>query len=137
MTLTSYSASFVYLQVAVIVEKNYTGFSDAGSSQLHNESVAEPTVDMDQFSFYTVVDRDSRFLLEFNYWIQAFLFKLVPCALLTALTVMLIVAMHQANVRRMKLKSQVITHKRTRKAQTSANANVIRIRCLDQDSGSG
>jgi len=98
-----------YLQVAVIVPKNYTEFSDAGLSQLHNESIADPTVATDHFSFYTVVDRDSRFLLEFNYWIQAFLFKLVPCVLLTALTVMLIVAMHQANVRRMKLKSQVIT----------------------------
>ena len=61
------------------------------------------------FSYYTVQDRDSWLLLQFNYWIQAFFFKLVPCILLTALTVMLIVAMHQANVRRMKLKSQVQT----------------------------
>jgi len=45
--------------------------------------------------------------LELNYWIQAFLFKLVPCILLTVLTVMLIFVMHQANRRRMKLKSQV------------------------------
>jgi len=49
----------------------------------------------------------SRVLLELNYWIQAFLFKLVPCILLTVLTVMLIFVMHQANRRRMKLKSQV------------------------------
>ena len=97
--------------MAVVEKKNYSEFSDAGSSHFQNESGAEQTAadvsSADHFSYYTVVDTDSRFLLEFNFWIQAFLFKLVPCVLLTALTVMLIVAMHQAHVRRMKLKSQV------------------------------
>lgn len=92
----------------MIAKQNYTESPDAGFLK-DSQSSAEQTTMMavDQFSYYTVKDRDSRFLLEFNYWIQAFLFKLVPCILLTALTVMLIVAMHQANVRRMKLKSQV------------------------------
>jgi len=99
-----------YLQVAVVVQKNYSDIiSDAGFNE--SEPTSEQTTanlsHTEQFSFYSVRDRDSRFLVEFNYWIQAFLFKLIPCVLLTALTVMLIVVMHQANVRRMKLKSQV------------------------------
>ena len=101
----------------MVKTKNYTSVSDAGLERPENGSqwnaelqpAAANLSDTDHFSYYTVEDRDSRFLLEFNYWIQAFLFKLVPCVLLTVLTVMLIVAMHQANVRRMKLKSQVDT----------------------------
>jgi len=98
------------MQATVVVKKNYSEISDAGLSHLQNESQTTAGLfQMDQFSFYTVQDREIWFLLQFNYWIQAFFFKLVPCVLLTALTVMLIVAMHQANVRRMKLKSQVTT----------------------------
>jgi len=99
--------------MSVIVERNYTDVSETALSHYENASQSsdEPTTaspfHADHFSYYTVADRDSKFLVEFNYWIQAFLFKLVPCVLLTALTVMLIVVMHQANVRRMKLKSQV------------------------------
>ena len=96
----------------MVVQKNYSDISDAGTSdpQLLDNAVVTTAASLgpvDQFVYYTVTDRDSSFLLQFNYWIQAFFFKLVPCVLLTALTVMLIVAMHQANVRRMKLKSQV------------------------------
>jgi len=93
-----------------VVKKNYSDISDAGTSHPQFDDAVQTTAALtpvDQFAYYTVTDRDSWFLLQFNYWIQAFFFKLVPCVLLTALTVMLIVAMHQANVRRMKLKSQV------------------------------
>ena len=41
-----------------------------------------------------------------NYWIHAFLVKLIPCILLTVLTILLLLAMHRANRRRMRLKSQ-------------------------------
>ena len=41
-----------------------------------------------------------------NYWIQAFLVKLIPCFMLTILTLLLIVAMHRAHKRRMALKNQ-------------------------------
>ena len=51
-------------------------------------------------------DMAEPFLNNFNYWIQAFLIKLIPCALLTILTVLLIFAMHAANKRRTALKSQ-------------------------------
>jgi len=105
----------VVSQVTVVVKRNYTDVSDAGtaSSSAENETHwtrSSADSEMHQFVYYTVMDRDSRLLLEFNQWIHSFLFKLVPCILLTALTVMLIVVMHQANVRRMKLKSQVNVH---------------------------
>jgi hypothetical protein len=58
------------------------------------------------FKFYTVIEHDSALLTQFNYWIQAIVFKLVPCFLLTALTVLLVTVMRQANARRAKLKSQ-------------------------------
>ena len=58
-------------------------------------------------TYFTVKDKAGN-LTTINYWIQALCIKLIPCILLTVLTVMLIVAMHDANVRRMKLKSQVI-----------------------------
>jgi len=58
------------------------------------------------FEYYTVQDKEGAILSTFNYWIQALFIKLIPCFLLTVLTVMLVVAMHDANVRRMKLKSQ-------------------------------
>ena len=58
------------------------------------------------FSYYTVKDKEEAILSTFNYWIQAVFIKLVPCFLLTVLTILLVVAMHDANVRRMKLKSQ-------------------------------
>ena len=46
------------------------------------------------------------FLSKINYWIQAILIKIIPCILLVVLTFCLVFAMHQANQRRMKLKSQ-------------------------------
>ena len=41
-----------------------------------------------------------------NYWIQAFLIKLIPCVLLTVLTCLLLLVMHRAKRRRTRLKSQ-------------------------------
>ena len=42
---------------------------------------------------------------QINYWIQALLIKLIPCLMLTALTILLVSAMHNANRNRKKLKS--------------------------------
>ncbi|KAL8568449.1 hypothetical protein ACOMHN_067092 [Nucella lapillus] len=41
-----------------------------------------------------------------NHWIQAIMIKLVPCIMLTTLTILLIHAMHKAYRKRMRLKSQ-------------------------------
>lgn len=45
-----------------------------------------------------------RVLENVNYWIQAVFVKLIPCVMLTILTVLLIVAMHRAYKKRMALK---------------------------------
>jgi hypothetical protein len=54
----------------------------------------------------TALARKHEIIVKINYWVQAIIFKLIPCILLTCLTIMLIVAMHNANKRRQKLKSQ-------------------------------
>ena len=70
----------------------------------------EPQPNVSSFEFYRIDDSDivkeNRTLEKWNYWIQAFLIKLIPCALLTILTILLIIAMTKANKRRMQLKSQ-------------------------------
>ncbi|XP_014769347.1 G-protein coupled receptor dmsr-1 [Octopus bimaculoides] len=48
----------------------------------------------------------SHIIQTINNWVQAILIKLVPCVTLTILTIMLIVVMHKAYKKRMKLKSQ-------------------------------
>jgi len=102
-----------------VVERNYPPEAenkDLLRPQNESQSIVDgpTTVNLsttDEFSYYTVADRES-VVVELNYWIQAFLFKLVPCVLLSVLTVMLIIVMHQANRRRMKLKSQVASYRR-------------------------
>lgn len=58
------------------------------------------------FVYYTADESDNVVLKKFNFWIHSILFKLVPCVLLTTLTVLLVVEMRKANARRAKLKSQ-------------------------------
>ena len=106
-TVVVVDSCFLFVQMSVVDEKRYQDTTDEDYPLNDSEIIAANLSDPDEFVYYTVMDRDSRFLVEFNYWIQAFLFKLVPCVLLTVLTVMLIIAMRQANIRRMKLKSQV------------------------------
>ena len=48
----------------------------------------------------------SHALQNFNYWTQAIIIKLVPCGMLTTLTLLLLHAMHQAYQKRLKLKAQ-------------------------------
>ena len=45
-------------------------------------------------------------IVSMNSWIQAIVIKIIPCVLLTILTILLIMAMHKANKRRQMLKSQ-------------------------------
>ncbi|XP_060069535.1 G-protein coupled receptor dmsr-1-like [Ylistrum balloti] len=54
------------------------------------------------------VRKDGAFVVinSVNYWTQALLFKLVPCIMLTLLTLLLITAMHRAYKRRVALKNQ-------------------------------
>ena len=59
-------------------------------------------------TYYMFIDSalSATFVNTINYWIQAFLIKLIPCVLLTVLTCLLLLAMHRAKRRRMRLKSQ-------------------------------
>lgn len=82
---------------------NDNGDNNSSSSSSDNPPTAAVLA---CFKYYTVIDADSELLNQFNYWIQAIVFKLVPCFLLTALTVLLVTVMRQANARRAKLKSQ-------------------------------
>lgn len=50
--------------------------------------------------------KEFRVLENVNYWVQAIFVKLIPCIMLTILTVLLIVAMHRAYKKRMALKNQ-------------------------------
>ena len=70
----------------------------------------KPTPNVSSFEFYrlnnsAIVSHHPE-LENWNYWIQAFLIKLIPCAVLTVFTILLIIAMTKANKRRMQLKSQ-------------------------------
>lgn len=96
----------VYASTAVVCIPNYL------VPEMKERTVMADNYTMDVNStssednvYYTVEDRTGIFNT-INYWIQAFFFKLIPCVLLTILTILLVVAMRQANVRRMKLKSQ-------------------------------
>ena len=79
---------------------------------IHEDSLNHTTGNISHsqynFTYYNFAETSIAhpFLFKFNYWIQAILIKMIPCILLVVLTICLIVAMHQANKRRMKLKSQ-------------------------------
>ena len=58
-----------------MVQKEYpdTASDHSNASQLTPQPTLTTTLSsVDRFSYYTVADRDSRVLLELNYWIQAF-----------------------------------------------------------------
>ncbi|XP_005098320.1 sex peptide receptor [Aplysia californica] len=61
-------------------------------------------------SFYFPILRQSttvdKFIIQINFWVQAILIKLIPCGMLTTLTLLLLHAMHKAYRKRLKLKSQ-------------------------------
>lgn len=71
-------------------------FSTGNGSVTINTTIYEVKVD----------DEGKPLVYTANSWLQAILFKIIPCAMLTILTCLLIHAMHQAHKRRMKLKSQ-------------------------------
>ena len=77
---------------------------DSGAPNVENDINVKNSTTC--FKYFTLVDSSNAVLSKFNYWIQAILFKLVPCVLLTTLTVLLLTAMREANARRAKLKSQ-------------------------------
>lgn len=55
---------------------------------------------------YSIKTLESVTVSKLNYWVQAILIKLIPCFMLTLLTILLITAMHRAYKKRMALKNQ-------------------------------
>ena len=105
----------VYICVGIICIPNYltTAITDDIAEReikVISSNTSEPnvTTTVEKFKYYhfNASSLAEPFLSKFNYWIQAILIKLIPCILLVILTILLIVAMHRANQRRAKLKSQ-------------------------------
>lgn len=110
MTRAKLSILAVYVTTTIICIPNYlvtTTAKDESKCPAMNATLP-PLNETKRCAFYRFNNTDisEPFLNNFNYWIQAFLIKLIPCALLTILTILLIFAMHEANQRRMALKSQ-------------------------------
>ena len=97
--------AFVYVFSSVICIPNF--LSTTHSKKIY---LPKPQPNVSSFDYYGLSSSDivlsNPALEKWNYWIQAFLIKLIPCALLTILTILLIIAMTKANKRRMQLKSQ-------------------------------
>ena len=79
----------VYMSTAIICIPNYMA----------------TTITHDNDTIHSL-DATGPLINDINFWVQAMLIKLIPCGLLTILTILLIHAMRKANKRRMKLKSQ-------------------------------
>ena len=83
----------VYISTAIICIPNYLSTKITSMQSDDNETIYS-------------LDATTPLVNRINFWFQAMLIKLIPCGLLTILTILLIHAMHKANQRRMKLKSQ-------------------------------
>ncbi|KAH9513194.1 hypothetical protein Btru_034351 [Bulinus truncatus] len=69
----------------------------------------EPEENFSTFYYYPQTRKSNtveEVISQINNWLQAILIKLVPCFMLTTLTLLLVHAMHKAYRRRLKLKSQ-------------------------------
>ncbi|GAB1603891.1 sex peptide receptor-like [Argonauta hians] len=78
------------------VQRNYP----AGSNMSETQSIEYSyKIGISTYMFSDIIQT-------INNWVQAILIKLIPCVTLTILTIMLIIVMHKAYKKRMKLKSQ-------------------------------
>ena len=97
--------ALVYVLSAVICIPNFMS-----TTYIKGFYPPQPQPNVSSFAYYSFFQSElvqkHPALEKWNYWIQAFLIKLIPCALLTILTILLIIAMTKANKRRMQLKSQ-------------------------------
>ena len=134
----------IYIFTILVCVPNYLMYQIKTSFYAGSNIVVEPfnkttnnteyISNPDNGSFY-YFDLDDSFIIrkipklkKANYWIHAFLIKLLPCTLLTVLTILLIIAMHKANQRRMKLKSQGRKAESDRARET--NRTTIMLLCV-------
>ncbi|KAK0052065.1 G-protein coupled receptor 139 [Biomphalaria pfeifferi] len=89
----------------VVQEVNSTSWSFTDTSTVVPSKISNP----DNVYYYPTLRQSSKadeVLIQINNWIHAILIKLIPCFLLTVLTLLLIHAVHKAYRKRLKLKSQ-------------------------------
>ncbi len=94
--------ALVYASVSIICIPNMVLYTGIQTEHTVNQTYSYKYWNLGESS----VGLANPFLTTTNYWIQAFLIKLIPCVLLVVLTILLIIAMTRANKRRMKLKSK-------------------------------
>ncbi len=97
----------VYLLSGILCIPNYMATAITKSTYEKQATEHHTAISFEFYEFCSsYIAKASPALDTINYWIQAFLIKLIPCGLLTVLTILLIIAMTKANKRRMQLKSQ-------------------------------
>ncbi len=94
----------IYMMSVIICIPNYM-ITSVQESYYNNKGL-----NFSSFVYYHFKDSQMTMkkpvLNKFNYWIQAFCIKLIPCVLLTIVTILLIMAMTKAYQRHMRLKPQ-------------------------------
>ena len=103
----------VFICTTIICIPNYLCYGVQANTkselvEAYNATIGNHTKESPAFTYYdfSPTDISEPHIMKLNYWIHTLAIKLIPCILLTILTVLLIIAMHQAAKRRMKLKSQ-------------------------------
>ena len=76
-------------------------------------------------TYFTLSSIENKKFIQVNYWIQSTIVKLIPCVLLTILTILLISAMRKANRRRMQLMSQGKKGESEREQETNRTTGML------------
>ena len=94
-------------ELAPLLVRNYSNASMEPSIETISTQMGENICVRRFLKFYTISAWEWAVphIVKINSWIQAFVIKLIPCVLLTMLTILLIIAMHRARQRSLKLKS--------------------------------
>ncbi|CAL1530099.1 unnamed protein product [Lymnaea stagnalis] len=100
----------VVVLTTVICAPNYAVNTYGVAWKNSTSSNLSTAANITAFRYYHPIPRTSnqaaKINQQINYWIQAILIKLLPCVMLTTLTLLLVAAMHKAYRKRLKLKSQ-------------------------------
>ncbi|ESO98420.1 hypothetical protein LOTGIDRAFT_114444 [Lottia gigantea] len=102
----------VYILTMILCVPNYATnrieykIRTTNSSEIINSTVRYNYINETIYNPTVVTGEAADIIKQTNSLIQAVLFKLLPCAMLTTLTILLIHAMHKAYRKRMRLKSQ-------------------------------
>lgn len=111
----------VYISTALVCTTNYLATKIAQDEMtVVKNSSSNYTV-----KYFVIKQIDNETFLKVNYWVQSIIVKLIPCVLLTILTVLLISAMQAANKRRMILMSQGRKGESEREQETNRTTGML------------